>query len=321
MRARARRIRLLPVPRHPAYDGGMAQIDSLGAAVASVRVGRAEACRVTAAGDWGMRFTGSDVTGFHVLLAGDAWLITSGAPPRALAPGDVVLASHGTEHGLSPAPAALETLPEAVLGGDDAGSPDVEFACGAYWLAGDRVPRHLRLPGVIVVSPDDARRPQLRALLDLLRLEVSATSPGAGIAKPALLDLLLTHVLRQWLDEQDDALLPEHVDPAVGLALDRLHAAPERPWTVQELSDVAGLPRRQFSRRFAEVVGRPPMRYLTTWRLTRGAQLLRESTYPLSGVARRVGYGSEFAFSAAFRREFGIAPGRYRDRPAVEPER
>lgn len=46
--------------------------------------------------------------------------------------------------------------------------------------------------------------------------------------------------------------------------------------------------------------------------MTTAARLLRHGDLPLSSVAARVGYGSEFAFANALKREYGVAPGRYR---------
>jgi AraC-like DNA-binding protein len=46
--------------------------------------------------------------------------------------------------------------------------------------------------------------------------------------------------------------------------------------------------------------------------MTRAARLLRDSDNPLQIVAQRIGYTSEFAFAKAFKREHGVAPGRYR---------
>jgi AraC-like DNA-binding protein len=60
------------------------------------------------------------------------------------------------------------------------------------------------------------------------------------------------------------------------------------------------------------LVGRPPLNYLTWWRMTTAARLLRESDAPLATVAREVGYSSEFAFASAFKRRYAVAPGRYR---------
>ncbi|WP_283249860.1 hypothetical protein [Streptomyces sp. TS71-3] len=41
-----------------------------------------------------------------------------------------------------------------------------------------------------------------------------------------------------------------------------IHENPQRQWTVDRLSEVAGLPRAAFTRRFTAGVGRPPMSYL-----------------------------------------------------------
>ena len=101
-------------------------------------------------------------------------------------------------------------------------------------------------------------------------------------------------------------------DTAIGGALAHLHDDPGHAWTVAELGDQVGLSRSAFAQRFTALVGEPPLTYLTWWRMTVAGQLLRESDAPLSAVAQRVGYASEFAFAKAFKREFGIAPGRYR---------
>ncbi|MDQ1033654.1 AraC-like DNA-binding protein [Streptomyces sp. V3I8] len=71
--------------------------------------------------------------------------------------------------------------------------------------------------------------------------------------------------------------------------------------------------RTAFAKRFTALVGQPPMTYLTGWRLANGARLLRETDAPLATIAREVGYSTEFAFSASFRREYGISPGRFRN--------
>lgn len=110
---------------------------------------------------------------------------------------------------------------------------------------------------------------------------------------------------------------PQTDDPRVGAALRAIHDNPQRPWTVQQLSETAGLSRTAFSRRFTAAVGRPPMSYLISWRLNRGAQLLRGTDAPLASIARQVGYATEFAFAGAFRREYGVPPGRFRLRSAT----
>ncbi|MFC4472300.1 AraC family transcriptional regulator [Streptomyces xiangluensis] len=283
--------------------------------IGSVRIGRAEACSVRESGSWGMRYPPMTGSGFHMVLRGSAWLITADNPPRELAAGDVVLTPFGAQHGLSHMPASLDDLPPAVMK-EDLANPDrvdVEFLCGAYWLGHGRVHRFLRsLPDVIAVSPDYEGDPQLRLLAELFDAHLSDTGPGAGVTRPALLDLVLTHVLRQWLVQNRAADWLDISDPAISTALRDLHAAPHRRWTVQQLSETAGMSRTAFTKRFSALVGQPPMAYLTGWRLTYAARLLRETDAPLAAIAHQVGYSTEFAFGAAFRREYGISPGRFR---------
>ncbi|MEV7807835.1 helix-turn-helix transcriptional regulator [Microbispora sp. NPDC088329] len=90
---------------------------------------------------------------------------------------------------------------------------------------------------------------------------------------------------------------------------------------MQSLGRRAGLSRAAFSRRFAQFVGQPPLTYVTWWRLNTAAHMLRDSDAPLSEIAGAVGYGSEFVFANAFRREYGMAPGRYRRLGCPSPGR
>lgn len=133
----------------------------------------------------------------------------------------------------------------------------------------------------------------------------------------SLLDMLLLFILRAHLDAR-----PGHcevsgwaaalADPGISAALDAVHRDPAHPWTVQSLAARADLSRAAFSRRFSMLVGQPPLAYLTWWRMGLAGRLLRSTDAPLSEVATRVGYGSEFAFANAFKREHGLPPGRYR---------
>ncbi|GAB6902448.1 AraC family transcriptional regulator [Kineosporia succinea] len=295
-------------------------MDVLGEALAGIRIGRAEACSVRQSGAWGWRYPAFPGSGFHLVLSGEAWLVTASAPPRRLGAGDVVFTPWGAEHGLSHAPAPLSGLPRAVRREDlpQPARPDVEFLCGAYWLDHGPVPHYLRsLPEVVAVSPDHGRSPQMRPLMELVRAGLADAGPASEVTRPALLDLVLTHLLRQWVDENAGGLPPWAGDAAIARVLERVHEAPEKPWTVPDLSAVAGLSKTAFTQRFTNAVGQSPMRYLTGQRLHRAARLLRETDLPLASIARRVGYSTEFALSGAFRREYGLAPGRFRAGPAA----
>ncbi|MET7898524.1 cupin domain-containing protein [Streptomyces mirabilis] len=203
-------------------------MDVLSGVIGSVRIECAEACSIKVRGSWGWRYPPLTVSGFHIVVQGSAWLITAAGPPVELTPGDVVLTPYGAEHGLAHAPSSFDDLKPAVLG--DGPHPDqvhVAFVCGAHWLDRGQVPGYPRsLPPVIVVSPDHDRNPHLRLLTDLLGAHLNDTKPGGRVSRSALLDLILTHVLRLWLEENPAAARPHITDPAISAALDEIHAAP-----------------------------------------------------------------------------------------------
>jgi AraC-like DNA-binding protein len=177
------------------------------------------------------------------------------------------------------------------------------------------------LPAIIVTSVSDDRNPQLRSLVDLLAADTADVGPGTGVTRPALLDLFLAHVMRRWMEQNHTLGLPVMTDPAIAAVLHVIHARPQEPWTVDRLGVIAGLSRRTFTERFKNATARSPMAYVIAQRLTRGARLLRETNAPLAAIAHRVGYSTEFAFSAAFRREYGISPGRFRqDTEELNPQ-
>jgi AraC-like DNA-binding protein len=103
------------------------------------------------------------------------------------------------------------------------------------------------------------------------------------------------------------------IDLRVARALKALEAEPARRWKVRELAKVAGASRATFMRLFQAATGSSPKRWLTAFRLEQAAQLLASGEPTVAHVAAHVGYVSEFAFSRAFKRRFGVPPARYRE--------
>ncbi|MFI5962855.1 AraC family transcriptional regulator [Streptomyces asoensis] len=201
---------------------------------------------------------------------------------------------------------------------DHVGAGGVELLCGKYRLDRSRAhPLLAELPQVVHLPDRDDRPAELRAAVGLLADELDDRRPGSSLALPGLLDLLLVYMVRAWLARAATGAWPAVLsDPVATAALRALHAEPAAPWTNDSLAARAGVSRATLARRFTALVGRPPMAYLTWWRLTLAAARLRDTDAPLAAVARETGYGSPYALSHAFSREFGTTPGRYRAQPA-----
>ena len=183
---------------------------------------------------------------------------------------------------------------------------------GTYQLEGEVSGRLLRaLPASMILREDEWDCPVVPLLAD----EIVKDEPGQEAVLDRLLDLLLIAALRAWFD-RPEAGAPgwyrAYGDPVVGQALRLLHHDPARSWTVATLARETGSSRAALARRFHELVGEPPMSFLTGWRIALAADLLREPGATLGSVAHEVGYGSPYALSTAFKRVRGISPKQHR---------
>ncbi len=200
--------------------------------------------------------------------------------------------------------------------GDDA---TTTLIVGAYPVRGEISRRLLdALPVVLRVDAGGTSDP----VLDHLAAEVAVDTPGQQVVLDRLLDWMLVCTLREWFDRpggEPPAWWAAQRDPAVGHALRLLHAEPAAPWTVAALAERAGVSRSTLAKRFADLVGEPPLTYLTRWRMTLAADLLvdREAA-TVADVARTVGYSDPFGFSTAFKRVRGVTPSDFR-RTATTP--
>lgn len=282
---------------------------------------------------WGLEFHDAHVTlSIHAVLAGELWVEQPGAEPLRLLQGDLLLVNSERPYAFVHAPGApVRPLADFLAAaGPSAGTrrfalggagPETGLVCGAYTFEGvvcdsllAALPEMMPLPAVVRTDPP------LRTVLDLLTHELGREAPGQQTLLDRLLDLLLVYALRGWfaLPETDTPAWYRALDdPSVGAALRALHADPARAWTVAELAAAADLSRAALARRFTALTGRPPLAYLTAWRMTLAREALLRPGATLAAVAREVGYGTEFAFAAAFKRELGVAPGRWRDERAA----
>jgi len=289
----------------------------------------------TLRGPWGILMHDDTPLSLHAVLGGEVWLTPLGpgggpGEPVRLLQGDVALVHSGTPYRLSDRP-DRPCLPLEELAGASHRTASVQefgtgrgpatlLLCGAYRFDGDvcdslleALPTVLRIGGGTAADGTGGAS-SLRSTLLVLADEIARDAPGQRAVLDRLLDLLLVFGLRTWF-ETAERVPPWYRaldDPQLGRALRLLHEDYAAPWTVGSLAAAVGASRAAFARRFTAVLGTGPIGYLTAWRMTVAAELLRDTDRTLASIAREVGYDSEFAFAAAFRRERGIAPGRFR---------
>ncbi|MFI6446574.1 AraC family transcriptional regulator [Kitasatospora sp. NPDC050543] len=285
---------------------------------------------------WSLRIQDRAPLTLLAVERGEAWVVPDTCPPVRLRPGDVavvrgpeaytVAGDPATEPQIVIQPGQVSTTPDGVelcedmdLGvrtwGERPGGSTVLLS-GTYQMEGE-VSRRLvaALPQLVVLARGEWDSP----LVPLLSEEIGRDEPGQEVMLDRLLDLLLITVLRAWFSRPEAAApawYRAQGDPVVGRALQLLHDDPAHPWTVADLAFKVGVSRAALARRFTELVGEPPMAYLTGRRLTLAADQLLEPEATVASVARRVGYGSAFALSAAFKRERGVSPQEHREQAA-----
>jgi AraC-like DNA-binding protein len=288
--------------------------------------------RVLLDAPWSIRLEDEAPLSLTAVVRGHLFVCADGEEPLRLGAGDVVVRVGRDHWRIADDPATpdqivihpgqvcttvdgqvvVEEMSQGVRSWGNSAVGDTVLLTGVYLLEGEVTRRLLRsLPGVLVLRAGELDTP----LVGLLGEEVVRDAPGQEAVLDRLLDLLLITLLRTWFDRPDSdppAWYAAQGDPVVGLALRLMQHHPEHPWTVADVADRAGVSRAAFARRFTELVGEPPMTFLTSWRIALAADLLLERDATIGSVARQVGYATPFALSAAFKRERGISPRDHR---------
>jgi AraC-like DNA-binding protein len=207
--------------------------------------------------------------------------------------------------------------------------PETTFITGAFVLD-DPLARQIlaALPPLIRMTPDAQQGvPSFLENIQFITREVETDRPGSEIVLLRMADVIFIQILRAYLARSPGdggGFLGALRDPSTAAALGAMHRRAEAPWTVASLAEEVGLSRSVFAARFTQLVGEPPLRYLTRLRMQKAATLLRDGA-TLAKASRLTGYASEASFSYAFRQWAGVAPGAFRKKPkaprADEPPR
>jgi AraC-like DNA-binding protein len=259
---------------------------------------------------------------FHVVRKGRLW-VSAGGHTLEFEEGDLAIlpSSHrhvmgSPEHtatpvqikDLLPPSRPWNTIPVLRNGG---GGELTELVCGYFRCDELLFNSFLRsLPPVIKDRPEG----NAAALLDAALSRALEEGPGCS-SSVRVPELLLAEALRLYSSGVGlvSGWLVATRDPVVGRALKLMHDEPLRDWTVETLARAAATSRSVLGERFRALLGQSPIHYLSEWRMQLAANLLVSTDLRLAAVAERAGYGSEAAFSRAFRRHVGSSPAQWRE--------
>jgi AraC-like DNA-binding protein len=281
------------------------------------------------------------VVSYHIVRRGGCWAALRGDAPVRLEAGDVFVIPHGDAYMMGSAPDLRSTLPRhaateffrlmtsasaPLTVTEGGGGPErADVVCGflgcdirAFNPVIEALPRVLHLRG----QPGTREDSRLSQLVELALAESREQRPGTRCVMLRLSELLFIEVVRRHLE----SLTGEHTgwlaglrDPIAGHALALLHNRPADPWSLERLARKIGVSRSSLADRFSGLVGQPPMRYLTRWRIQLACRLLCDDAAKVSAVALDVGYQSEAAFSRAFKAVVGTSPATWRRRHTAVP--
>ena len=305
-------------------------MDPISSIFSLLTVQSALTARIELRGPWALRFSSYQHVKFTGVLEGEFWLwFEDGTPPLKLETGDFYLMTRGLPYCTGSDPTltpedgraflARHAGPEGIVRSGDGGRIAIATG-GRFTFEGDSSDLLLNLlPPLVHIPAGAPGAAPLRAVLELLRLESATALPGASVVSASLASLILIQILRAHLATAAPAAgwLGALADPRIGKALTLMHAQFARCWKVEELASEVAISRTAFAERFRRLVGVPPLAYLIDWRMSVAGAALKAGA-SLSQVAQQVGYGSDAAFSAAFKRATGHSPGQYRSRQTRE---
>lgn len=286
-------------------------------------------CRSELTAPWGVGMPAlPDCVYFHVVTAGECWLLLESGEPLHAREGDLVVVPHGNGHAAvdeigAETPSVFDLPHEyvspqyAILRHGGGGEPTTVM-CGAVQFKHPAARSLVALlPEVIHVTSSIVRNEWqwMPALLGLMADETAMTRPGGEAVVTRLSDILVIQAIRYWIASDAASTagwLGALNDPLIGHAIAMIHREPERDWSVGSLASEVAMSRSSFSAKFSALVGESPMQYVTRWRMHLATDLLGEERLTVSQAAERLGYTTEAAFSRAFKRVTGEAPGAVR---------
>ncbi|HEX6784404.1 MAG TPA: AraC family transcriptional regulator [Sphingomicrobium sp.] len=282
-----------------------------------------------ARGDWMLVFRSAPGLKCYAVTTGSCWLGVEGARPVRIEAGDLALLAGDQEFRLFTSsdadPIDAYEFFLAIPPGEAAvlnGGGSVSGVGGFFEFESDEGGALLSvLPPLIHIAAFATNGELMWPITRLMR-ELRSPQPGGALLAQHLAQALLIDALRLHLadaNERRSGWLYALGEPRLRTVLAAMHAEPARKWKLVDFAQLAGMSRTSFATRFSAVLGEPAIGYLTRWRMLLAADFLRNQGQSIATVAHAVGYESESAFGAAFRRAWGRSPRGYVQRGQDKP--
>ena len=254
---------------------------------------------------------------FHVIAHGNCWLHTRDtSTPTALHTGDLVICLRNTPHYVTNGPELPpDDLPRNSPTTEETPKQATSLICGQceflqyYWN-----PILEAMPNIMVFSTTDPVGSNLANIIKLMVAEVESNGEGSNAIIDRLSDILFIEAIRTYiqLNDNNHGYIAALKEPRLSKALTSFHKLPAKNWTVQTLSEEAGMSRSGFADKFKQMVNMSPMEYVTGWRMQNAYDALISDHKSVMQLAEDCGYQSEAAFRKAFKKQFGVGPGTVR---------
>jgi len=279
------------------------------------------------AGDWAYSITKKDMVYFY-LVQSSSFCIDVGSVSRVAHAGDIIMVSnadthicHALNHDGSNAKPLYTNLSDYERGTIDLTEDSLSSA--QLILVECQYDKDLLQPLISALPPilpehqdmNVGRFQAIEKAVNFMALE----SKFDRLGKLAMINLwasiVMIECLRTYIEnlsEATDNWLTVMIDPHLSKALAAMHKEPDVSWTTHNLAKEAGMSRSGFTQRFKNIVGVPPLTYLTDYRLRLAARHLRLQQSSIAQIGEMVGYSSNSTFSQAFRRVYDMSPSEYR---------
>ncbi|WP_189444245.1 AraC family transcriptional regulator [Salinicola rhizosphaerae] len=279
---------------------------------------------------FGIHFdNGNRCAQFHFITQGPV-LLKNGSEAQWLQTGDAVLLPRGGDHHLLSssdvesrdveqidAVPLCDSISQVDTCSDASEKRDAVrlfSGCMQFDLGGMH-PLIAMMPAVMHVGTLLSRYPEMLPMLEAMARESRLERAGAAGILSRLADVVAASIVRGWVEcgcGDIGGWVEALRDPRLGKVIAAIHHAPGHDWTVTEMAAITGSSRSVFAERFRAALGTSPLGYVTQLRMRLANQWIGEKGLSIEQVAERLGYGSQAAFSRAFKRETGQTPGAAR---------